>query len=693
MGPPERAAANHATRQTASSRLHSHMRSTIRRTPVHQGIPPWRLDGYALDERVRKLGSGGAVAELDEADDLLQQIAPEYRKALADWASMTQRQLRYAEWKAGPGYTSAKLYGAYVAERGERLRGVIIKVWLHPDDVPREPARHNIAVKASPRFALGHLVQIAYDPLPLGNDGYIMFQNVAGGGFDELDTLGNLISQDQEKVSLDRIANKCSVIMKGILSDWATESDAPAAKIDQILQDLLRPRLAKGGTISAWAAVHPGLLDNPRPWLLHEGIEVVNPFALALDPAMSKNRVVNVILGKSHGDLHPNNILVPRRWRNTNDSMYWLVDLSRYSNHAPLGWDPVYLATTIIASILSSLSTYQRSELARLFVDSSSSCSDDALDGLHRILIAIDEAGMDDAYKWSTISEWRKDALICKIVAGLVMSGRQIIPASVREWFFWTAAKAATELMRQWDLYHPHDAHRLPETLIEPLPSQKRMKSIMPEYSFSQQPLSEGTDSSKSGSKGGPQAAHQALPTVNVDAASAEVAAAERAVRSEGNDAESGRNQPRQSPGLAGDEALVDSYRPINALLTVTTNQLNALADELADELDALQETRGPELSYNDLTIAREIAVDASEVLAKIPQAILDDQPLMDVEVARSRFLGMARVALADVQALISAEEHAIPLNASLSRPLRRLREAVTAMRVPDALSVRLDLS
>jgi hypothetical protein len=62
------------------------------------------------------------VAELDGADNLLRQIAPEHQKALADWMNMNQRQLRYAEWKAGPGYTSAELYGAYVIEKGERAR-------------------------------------------------------------------------------------------------------------------------------------------------------------------------------------------------------------------------------------------------------------------------------------------------------------------------------------------------------------------------------------------------------------------------------------------------------------------------------------------------------------------------------------------------------------------------------------------
>jgi len=402
---------------------------------------------------------------IEESDELLLLLEPEPREALERWMTTNQRFLSYADWQAS-GNTSAGLLGAYVKEGEAPTRGVVIKVLPPRDEVPRESTSHRKALNDSREYAAAHLLEIMYDPIPLSNNGWITFQEVAGGGFEELTTLGELIREKPE--GIDRLAARCEAITRSVLSDWATPRNPVKVPVHEFLRGLLGNRVDEGGTLTAWAARHPGLMENPRPWLAFGDLELANPFALALDPGLSKGAVVPKIVGKAHGDLHPDNILVPRTSDAAPDA-YWLVDLSRYRDDAVVAWDPAYLATTITAMLVPSFSSYERRELTSLLINPARHAAEEKLSGLHACLTAINGAAMNFTARHGLKTAWRDQAPLCLLACSLVLSGRSIILPRYREWFFWLAAHAATAFVRKVRLGDPTDPLRLPDVLIDPI--------------------------------------------------------------------------------------------------------------------------------------------------------------------------------------------------------------------------------
>jgi hypothetical protein len=398
----------------------------------------------------------------DSRERLLSKLAPESRKALENWLKTNRREIQDAGWEAS-GYTSAQLLGAYVSQKGKPVRGVVIKVWPGGDEVPHEPECHRQALDDAKKYASCHLAGIRYRPIVLENNGCIIFQRVAGGGFDKLSTLGALIRENKHAV--DRLAPRCGSLTQSVLFDWAKATkmrDVPAC---QFLREILGQRVEEGGTLTAWAARHGGLMEQPSFWLEAGGERLVNPFALAMDPAASEGVTIHNIVGRAHGDLHPDNILVPKSV-SADPEAFWLVDLSRYRNDAPIAFDPAYIATTIAATLLPGMNAYDRSALIDLLLNPAADSDVEALGGLRKVLLAINDAGTRYAAKSDLETLWRPQALLCLLASGLVLSGRRILDPTDRTWFFWLAAHAATSFARSQGLDNAGDPLRLPKELI-----------------------------------------------------------------------------------------------------------------------------------------------------------------------------------------------------------------------------------
>ena len=74
-----------------------------------------------------------------------------------------------------------------------------------------------------------------------------------------------------------------------------------------------------------------------------------NPYRLvAGDPVV--DRRIDYLYGRSHGDLHTDNVLIPwQRPRRPQPAAFWLIDLAGYRSDAPLTRDPVALLLSVIA--------------------------------------------------------------------------------------------------------------------------------------------------------------------------------------------------------------------------------------------------------------------------------------------------------------------------------------------------------
>lgn len=407
----------------------------------------------------------------EESDELLSRLEPEARKALIEWMDANDLVLKYAGWEA-KGNTSARLLGAYVREEDEEpSQGIVIKILAPRDEMPPEPSRHRRALRDSKKFAKAHLLGIAYPPHPFSTNGWITFQKVGGGGFAELTTLGNLIRKD--RAGIDRLAAKFAAITQSVLSEWAALGDPVSMPVHEFLRELLANRLGENGTLTAWASRHPGLLEEPRPWLAYGDDTLVNPFALAQDPDVFGGVTIEKFVGKVHGDFHPDNILVPEA-RDADPDTYYLVDLSRYRRDGNVGWDPAYLATTLTALVTPivqpSFDSTERRDLTSLLIDPANHYREERLSGIHDCLEAMHAAAMTLTGERGLKTAWRRQMPLCLLASSLVLSGRRILSARDREFFFWVAAHAATCFVRSEGLGRsedPEDPLRLDGPLID----------------------------------------------------------------------------------------------------------------------------------------------------------------------------------------------------------------------------------
>ncbi|MFJ9782478.1 hypothetical protein ACIRSS_23055 [Amycolatopsis sp. NPDC101161] len=379
-----------------------------------------------------------------ETERVLRRITSDKaRSALRRRVTSMDEKLVLADWSAS-GFTSAELIGVYRAPRGQRPHSAIIKITSAGQGDREEEAHQSAWWHAPADFARMHLARPLGNPIPVEGGEWISFQQVAGGGFGELAQFGKALPD------WDEAAQTCSRILVSASTEWNPESKATKAPVRDLLNELVGRRVAKGGTIRAWAANIPELLERPRRLIRCGTAILVNPFELLDDTSVGGATELLVLRGHSHGDLHPGNLLVVRH-ANPERLQYCLVDLSRYRPDGLLAWDPVYLTLTTVAERL------RDGELAN-----------PALERLRRWLVRPDEpprsplpdrvvqavirgshfAEEQLAREYEMRSEWQRQRLVCVIAVALMLTGRGgLLSPTHREWFFWLAAEAATELV------------------------------------------------------------------------------------------------------------------------------------------------------------------------------------------------------------------------------------------------------
>jgi tetratricopeptide (TPR) repeat protein len=375
------------------------------------------------------------------------------RDALRDWARSQEITLLPTGWSAA-GFTSAQVLGVYVHEAGKHPRIVVLKINPRGDRSTDERRIHHQACRESRQFAKDHLMDTPFEPLRLDGGGWIMFQRVAGGGFDEL---GGFIAM---LANHDEPATTCKLIVHSLLTEWNTDPEPRPTLAGPLLSELLDERTASGGTLEAWAGRHAGLLHEARCWLRHGDLDLANPFALAAGK-FGNDTGITAIRGKIHGDLHPDNLLISKT--PSTPVAYRLVDLSRYRNDGVLAWDPAYLMLTTAATYLSDIhDAHLRVKLREALLDPST-VPEGVPRELRYAIKGITHGEVDHARSHDMIGMWRKQRLVCLVAIGLILSGRTLLQPSIREWFFWLAAHAATKLLGS---HGARDPLRLPDPLI-----------------------------------------------------------------------------------------------------------------------------------------------------------------------------------------------------------------------------------
>lgn len=361
-------------------------------------------------------------------------LPPDAAAALRRSTELNGITLKYAGWTER-GFTAAMLISTFASEVGMSDRKLVLKYSPGGRGETAEPRRHREALAASSSdFRRDHLVELPWAAIAVPSGGWIMFQEIASGSLDDIRPLSILL---RDPLQTDA-ATACATIVRSLLDDWnpVVETMDPFPAAGGYLRDLLRRRLAPGGTLRTWAEAK-GVLLSGQPT---DGPP--NPFALVLDNSLTKGRTLYMRLGNVHGDLHPGNILVPR------DPMgYRLVDLSRFGTRRPLAFDLAYLLVTIAAQYLPDLSEPERNTLAEFLVDPATGRRASGPAAVQHVLRAIIDAAGEWGARNGLGDEWRHEVLLNVLGCALIMTGRAFIPNADRDWYYDLARRATARYL------------------------------------------------------------------------------------------------------------------------------------------------------------------------------------------------------------------------------------------------------
>ncbi|BCJ75421.1 hypothetical protein CS0771_49650 [Catellatospora sp. IY07-71] len=344
-------------------------------------------------------------------------------------------------------YPNARSGAVVCAVREHRRHAGVRKIILKLDTV-RDAARahgeyvqQQSAVHEGGDFARRHLVQPAREPVWADGRLWFTFQELATGeatdmGLADLEVLTALLDAARTGSDEDALPTACAHIVRSVLGDWAAHRDTRTMDVPAFLRLHVRDRLDPGGDLHAMASARTAaaldLPDEPGP--------LANPLRLVTDSTMTAGRRVVAVVGKAHGDLHTENVLVPVRPVVAPDG-FRLIDLMKYGSAAPLTRDPVHLVLYIVARSLAGLAPQAREALFGVVLDPATAPSGPVPGWLYRTVVGVHAAAEGCAR--SLIDEWREQAILSVLGNALIFVGRASTRDEDRDWFLRLAARAA----------------------------------------------------------------------------------------------------------------------------------------------------------------------------------------------------------------------------------------------------------
>lgn len=398
---------------------------------------------------------------MDDLDDdvldaeLVRALGPA-ATALREWGAL--KRIRYSHHRWFTNGRSTALVGiVYEEDRDEGTTKVILKMDRLAGDrlEAAEYGRQRDAVRESPEFARKHLARLAepgHDLVRVGEGWWIVFQSIAGGSVEDLDVLtkwlasvrsGGPVGTDtnpRRSVSCDgdTFAGICGGIVHSVLAEWQDGKPATTRmSVPEFLGTHLADRHHRPGRL------HDAVATMTAPTIRFRGRPeaFVNPFALLHDNDTDEPFIVRALVGRAHGDLHTENVLIPARTA-YDRSAFRLIDLAKYDRRAPLTRDPAHLLVYIIARTLEDLNGPQTDALISVLVEPDSVQTSVLPPWLPALVMAVRDAGEGWAYGAGLITEWRTQFQLSLIGCALILFDRPSTRDEDRLWFLRLAAHA-----------------------------------------------------------------------------------------------------------------------------------------------------------------------------------------------------------------------------------------------------------
>lgn len=386
-------------------------------------------------------------------DGLAHGIGRDAAEALSDTARMLRRSYSLDRWLVN-GRSRAPV--AVVFEHDDRLgrsRRLVLKVPAvdGSDPVETEYARHRSAYDEAPEpFAQAHLTRPEHDPIRVGPGRWITFQGIAGDDAESVEVLTTVLNavlgagEDLQHYDDAVFAAACSAVVRGVLEGWNSAPRAlrnPVTTAD-FLHLHLHDQLEPGGRLHAMSRRLSGdTVDLPG-----EASALPNPFALARGGFLGDARIIRTIVGRAHGDLHSDNILIRVR-PNPDPDDFHLIDLALYEREGPLTRDPMHMLLYVLARRMDHLAPPQQQALIAVLLDPVSAPRTQLPNWLGALVDAVEGT----AARWLAGSglqpEWRAQRLLSLAGCSMLFLGRSSTRVEDHEWFLRLAARATAAFL------------------------------------------------------------------------------------------------------------------------------------------------------------------------------------------------------------------------------------------------------
>lgn len=377
---------------------------------------------------------------------LLKALPVQVHSELARWQERTHCKLHLVRTLTN-GFTDA-FVAVVTANDPHGGRKLVLKAAR--GHATNEAKAHEAALRDAPeKFAQDHLVVQEFEPLVLADDWFVMFQGVAGGGLSDYKPL----STYSRRAELSQLMVK---IARSVVHEWSPSPSVRELSILDFLGFHVREKLAEGGTLRAWGMSTCGARIASSTYLRFEskaGSEpnILNPFHL-WNQAMSSDVKLHALMGKSHGDLHQENVLV-NVTADHGQTDYRLIDLATYIENAPLSRDFTNLFLSEVERELGDLHQDARTDLMRVLTSNQRDVTNDIAaivalwDGVRTI---VDEQSKERGVG----DEWRLQMDLSLAGAALQSASRSHRSQPERLWFFELAARLIHQVV--------DTLHRLP---------------------------------------------------------------------------------------------------------------------------------------------------------------------------------------------------------------------------------------
>ncbi|CAO5150168.1 TIR domain-containing protein [Frankia sp. AiPs1] len=402
-----------------------------------------------LDERLRAGLNPTAAAELE------------------NWCVQTGVSYRLVRWLTN-GRSSAVVAAVVEQHRHHGARQLVMKLDRAAGEPgeprPGEYAQHENAMHDAEQFARAHLSRPVREPVFGGEGWWYVFQSVAGGSLSDPVTLQTLLNAvlhpprphrggdpahaggrrplfPSPRADAATFAAAGADVVRSTLAEWSGPLRLPELDVPTILRRQLGHRAEPGGAVHRLAQAHPGATltvegeDRPLP----------NPFSLLFDEDRCAGTQLMTFLGRAHGDLHVENVLVPASLREIAAS-YQLIDLARYSPDAVLTRDPTHLVLHVLARTLSELGPQGRTAAIDMLLDPE---HDGALlpTWMASFIVAVRAAAEDWARASSLVEFWREQVPLSLLAGALTCLVRPSTRPEDHAWFLRLAANAAATIL------------------------------------------------------------------------------------------------------------------------------------------------------------------------------------------------------------------------------------------------------